>query len=657
MNPADEREDAESEATKNADADASAEQGPSSFGAVSSDDGATDQEPDELDGAVARFVKDGHAETLGEWFAGKPLGRNAHLVLGLVLPMVVGFVTMWRLRTFTIDDAYISYRYARNLANGLGLVYNAGERIEGYTNFSWTLMLALGAKVGVDPTVSAKVLGFGFGLASIALLFHLEGLLRPLRSMPALAPWLLASTSAFMGYAIFGLETAFFVALVLGGIVLVMRERTRGGVPWSGLVFGIAGITRPEAPMFLGLTMLFMHGPALFDKPTPHRRPLVLTGGMLALCVAVVMKLRQPVMHTGLLLGFWLLVVAGAFAVVGSLPKELFSKKNLLRGSIFVGVVLLHLLWRKSYYGAWVPNTFTAKTGDPTMQIVGGLDYLKKYAAHEGPLAALAALGIGVAIGRQRRWMLGFATMALCTTTYVAIVGGDWMPMHRFATSIQPFAYLVVGLGLRTLVEDRRAQLNWGLALLALAVVGHRGERLEEDRRKILVDEKGFWDRAAGGVAHWFARAEAKRGRETIAGEIALGDIGQVGYETNLPIVDLLGLVDPVVAKLPGGYTHKVGPGFRDYFFQRKPRYFVLISAQNDCVHPSVTGSISIYRDSRFRTAYTVSGRVLLTGGFSWCIYEKNENVDVTEPVLVVDQEHAFTVPRGDFGPGAVPSP
>src|SRR3954470_13240280 len=36
------------------------------------------------------------------------------------------------------DDAFISFRYARNWVTGKGLVYNAGERVEGYTNFLWT---------------------------------------------------------------------------------------------------------------------------------------------------------------------------------------------------------------------------------------------------------------------------------------------------------------------------------------------------------------------------------------------------------------------------------------------------------------------------------------------------------------------------------------
>jgi hypothetical protein len=554
---------------------------------------------------------------------------------------------MWRLRSFTIDDAFISYRYARNLADGLGLVYNAGEKIEGYTNFSWTVLLALGAKLGVDPSIGAKLLGFACGLGAIALAYHLESRMRPLRAVPALSPWLLASTTAFMGYAIFGLETAFFVVLVLGGIALVMRESEAGerGFPMSGLVFGLAGLTRPEAPMYLGLTMLFLPGASLVGLTSARSRPLAMFGGMTALATAALLKL----------VAIGLLAVAGAAGIAGGIPRALFSKQNLVRGGLFVAIVAAHLVWRKSYYGAWVPNTFTAKTGDLRQQIVGGLDYLKRYSQHEGPVLVLATLGIGAVLAGRRRWLLGFATMASCATAYVIVVGGDWMPMHRFATPLQPFLYLVAAFGLRTLLEERRATLNWGIALLALASVAYRTGRLDEDRRKILVDEKGFWDRAAGGVSRWYLEMERRFGRDKVAGEIALGDIGQVGYETRMPIVDLLGLVDPVVAALPGGYTHKVGPGFRDYFFERRPRYFVLISGQNDCSHPSVTGSIAIFRDPRFRPTYALSGRVILNGGFSWCVYEKNETVDLERPVVTVNVDDVSEMDRKTFGTVALP--
>lgn len=601
------------------------------------------------------YEADGCASTLGDWLAGAPLSRGAHLLLGLALPLIVGFAAMWRLRSFTIDDAFISYRYARNLADGLGLVYNAGERIEGYTNFSWTVLLALGAKLGVDPALGAKILGFACGLGSIGLAFHLESRVRPLRTVPALSPWLLASAVSFMGYAIFGLETAFFVLLVLGGLARMMREEELGGFPWSGVVFGLAGLTRPEAPMYLGLAMLFLKGRALVGLAAPAARPAVMFGGMAALAVALVLRLQPTPATTTTTIGVALLALGGAASVAGALPRALFSKQNLLRGVLFVAIVAAHLVWRKSYYGAWVPNTFTAKTGDMRQQIVGGLDYLKRYATSEGPLSVFATLGVGAAIAGRRRWLLAFATIGSCVLAYVAMVGGDWMPLYRFATPLQPFLYLVAAVGVRELVEERRPALTWGLALLGITLVAYRSARFDEERRKVLVDEKGFWDRAAGGVSRWYKELERRHGREAVAGEIALGDIGQVGYETGMPIVDLLGLVDPVVAKLPGGYTHKVGPGFRDYFFERKPRYFVLISAQGDCSHPSVTGSIAIFRDPRFRPAYAVSGRVLLTGGFSWCVYEKNETLDLDRPVIVVNEDSVFEQSRTSFGAIALP--
>ena len=60
-----------------------------------------------------------------------------------------------------VDDAYISFRYADNLARGLGLVYNPGERVEGYSNFLWTLLLAGGARLGLDVVRLSVVLALG----------------------------------------------------------------------------------------------------------------------------------------------------------------------------------------------------------------------------------------------------------------------------------------------------------------------------------------------------------------------------------------------------------------------------------------------------------------------------------------------------------------
>ena len=57
------------------------------------------------------------------------------------LALAVGLVLAVQ-RASIFDDAFISFRYARNLLDGHGLVWNPGERVEGYTNFLWTILLA-----------------------------------------------------------------------------------------------------------------------------------------------------------------------------------------------------------------------------------------------------------------------------------------------------------------------------------------------------------------------------------------------------------------------------------------------------------------------------------------------------------------------------------
>ena len=66
----------------------------------------------------------------------------------------------WQLR-WLCDDAYISFRYADNWARGLGPVFNAGERVEGYTNFLWTALLAGLIKLGAHPGQASLVISLG----------------------------------------------------------------------------------------------------------------------------------------------------------------------------------------------------------------------------------------------------------------------------------------------------------------------------------------------------------------------------------------------------------------------------------------------------------------------------------------------------------------
>jgi hypothetical protein len=149
--------------------------------------------------------------------------------------------------------------------------------------------------------------------------------------------------------------------------------------------------------------------------------------------------------------------------------------------------------------------------------------------------------------------------------------------------------------------------------LIIVGVV--RTERLYAARDVILHREKLFWDSAAGGAAYWLLTD----GRE---GAVALGDIGYVGYETDYPILDLLGLVDPVIPKLPGGYTNKTGPGYVAHVFEKAPRYFVFVGS-GYCERTAFPAQERLRLDPRFRDAYRLASRIRHTLGGYWCIFEK----------------------------------
>lgn len=68
--------------------------------------------------------------------------------LGVVVHAVYGYSIPFSGNAFGSDDAFISYRYAANFVAGNGLVFNVGERVEGYSNFLYTLLIVPGFLFG-----------------------------------------------------------------------------------------------------------------------------------------------------------------------------------------------------------------------------------------------------------------------------------------------------------------------------------------------------------------------------------------------------------------------------------------------------------------------------------------------------------------------------
>lgn len=428
------------------------------------------------------------------------------------------------------DDAFISFRYARNLAEGHGLVWNPGERVEGYTNFLWTALLAVpfALSKAAAPVVVARVLAVGSGCAALGATFLLVRHLEPRAwLLPLVPPLLLAGNWAFVVNSVTGLETTFFSALLTIGAALLVLElgdlRFRG----ASLVLAAAALTRPEA---IGLF------------------------GVLAALVALAHRGKGPLARKHL------------FAFVAP----------------FAVLVGAHTLFRLAYYGALVPNTYVAKVG---ASLPAGMDTRTTYAwgfLTKGMdlLGVLSALVVLFAVERARRhaWARVLVAAALFAFVALAVSGADFMIGYRYLVPYLPLLYVCSALGAGVFAERlrRRDPTSSGLeaeaALLIVAGfacakwVDYSRERVrpfEELRRRVIAD-------SSQALGEWL-------GAHLPQGSLVVTlDIGELGYRSGLPILDLSGLTDPVLARRPGNLLDRVLD--LDYVFGRSPAAFVLIS-------------------------------------------------------------------------------
>src|ERR1051325_2370710 len=187
------------------------------------------------------------------------------LLWGLIAISVgrLGF-QIWRYN-FLCDDAFISFRYARNFAQGHGLVFNPGhERVEGYSNFLWVLILAAGQVLGIAPEHAANPLLILCGLGVIALVLRFCWRELPEGASPywLLAPvLLLAANRSFGMWCTSGLETKLYELLVVAAVFSTIREmdemaQHRSAFPISAVWLALAALTRPDGLLYAACILI-----------------------------------------------------------------------------------------------------------------------------------------------------------------------------------------------------------------------------------------------------------------------------------------------------------------------------------------------------------------------------------------------------------------
>ena len=181
---------------------------------------------------------------------------------GLALIVALYLVHTAFFSNWYIEDACITFAFARHAASGFGFVaVPGGEPVEGFSNPSWTLVLTALHLVGINPWIAAKLLGATAGALTLPLAWRWTRHLIPDPRAALLGPLLLAVSPQFVLWNASGLENAFFCLFLTAGTALLLDELEGDGPPHSAWAWALLCITRPEAPLYAavggGLALLF----------------------------------------------------------------------------------------------------------------------------------------------------------------------------------------------------------------------------------------------------------------------------------------------------------------------------------------------------------------------------------------------------------------
>ena len=186
-----------------------------------------------------------------------PAAPGWRLVTAAALALAASWAVYVHFATAIVpfDDAYISFRYAENLAAGRGLVYNDGERVFGSSTPLFVLWLtALRLLVAGDlATVAVRTNAIAFVLAALLagwLVRRTTG--RPL--VGAAAALAILVNPMLLSISIGGMETFWFLSLLIAALWVLGSDPPR---PWRfGLLAGLVILTRAEGVLLLPLALV-----------------------------------------------------------------------------------------------------------------------------------------------------------------------------------------------------------------------------------------------------------------------------------------------------------------------------------------------------------------------------------------------------------------
>lgn len=437
-------------------------------------------------------------------------GRIDPIAIALLVPYVWLVHRFW----FLCDDAYITFRYARNVARGRGITYNIGDHpVEGYSDFLWMLLAAFAEAVGAPVEWFVPMTSTLIGVAFLPWFYERARTAFGLsRSEAGFATATLALAPAWALWTTSGLETlpyAVFLFVFADRLMLSDHPFADRQAALAGLG---AALIRTEGIAWVGLIAAMALSARLLDRPDlPPRN--------------AVRAILRPL---------------GAISVAFA----------------------LYTLWRYAYFGDWLPNTAHAKVGFSLERLVRGGKYVVLFALSFAALP-LAAFGVPGLL----RWRLGTGLVVIALSlgfpAYSVLIGGDFMPMGRMILPALPFVALAFGFALRDLRERTDVR---GRAAVAAAVLGlnflpafdiHLVPEAVRARLHFRLSDKDFmsetarWQNMVDNTDGFMLRGRALAQWAPRDLRMVSKAIGVAGYYSDLYIYDQYGLVNREVALLP----------------------------------------------------------------------------------------------------------
>ncbi len=425
-----------------------------------------------------------------------PASRSAVALL-LIAGVVAFGIQLRYVWPFVADDAWITFRYAANLASGHGPVWNVnGPRAEGFSSYGYLLVSLVPELLRLDPVPFVRAVGVASAVVTAALAGLLAAFVArrrpevcPPRIAGAFTAGLVLAWYPFAVHAVSGMETALAAALLTGLAWrhLVVQHRGEGRGVVLGLLSLAAGLARPE----LNVVAFALLALTVWRLPSSARRRL--------------------------------LVGAGAAWIA---PGALF------------------LLLRGLYYGHALPLPFYAKlAGGPALP---GLDSVVGYL-----VALVAVAGLLILLGLLAAPRSGGQLLALAAVVAALGLLPDPVMDFEFRYSVPgaPAALAVAGVGFGRLLVllQGASSRRWLAPALAAVVVAVLGAQLGRPAHHALRERRAY-GQALETMNVRFGRELARHQEETGRRlTIALGDVGAIGYLSGARVIDTFSLNDPAI--------------------------------------------------------------------------------------------------------------